>query len=146
MSISTLGRLLREQLAADERSGMHHLQLQADDAGPQAQRELLLVAEFFHSAQDAFSAAIRAGTPVPQVQLGNGHNSAVYRIVDAYDWTYVSSIRNEGHRYYPLWARFEHWCSQNELRPVLSDQHTDEKGTWWLVSVAPADSTSAQSG
>jgi hypothetical protein len=106
--------------------------------------ELDLVTEFFRMAQAAFADAIVTGARVPAVQLGNGQNQRVYNIVDAYDWTYLSSIRDEGARYHPVWLRFAQWCEKNELTPVLTDAHNEEKGTWWLLTVKPTDASSAK--
>jgi hypothetical protein len=132
----SLGELMRTRKACETAECLRELERKAAQMGDCAERDLLLVQDFFHGAILQFANCILARTEVRPVVLGRNQNVTIASILQSFRWKSGSDIRDEGHVYNPVWKSFRTWCDENELQPRL-ELYRDSSGKeiWHTLTV-----------
>lgn len=138
-SFPSLGELMRAREACETAECLRELERRAAQMGNCAERDLMLVQDFFHAAMVQFTNCILARTDVRPVVLGRNQNVTIASILQSFRWKGGSDIRDETHTYNPVWKTFQTWCDENELHPRL-ELHRDSAGKeiWHTLTVVAA--------
>ena len=138
-SFPKLGELLRARQPCETEECLQELERKAARMGNCAERDLLLIQDFFHAAIVQFTNCVLAGTDVRPVVLGRDQNVTIAAILQSFRWKSDYDIRDESHAYNPVWRSFQTWCNANGLQPRL-ELHRDASGKeiWHTLTVMPA--------
>src|ERR1700761_1944629 len=116
-SIPSLGELMHAREACDTPECLRELERRAAQMGSCAERDLMLVQDFFHNAMVQFPSCTRPRTDVRPMVLGRNQNVTIASILQSFRWKGDFDIRDEKHPYNAVWKTFNTWCVENELQP-----------------------------